>query len=97
MGTIKTAELRDDNGFPIVIVPNVGLPNLADAAAKSTRGHLFGLNKDNAASALRMLADQIDADEVIPQEIIDATKATCGDFVFRTLTFTFAEKHKADA
>lgn len=87
-----TVTLPDNHGFPHAAAERGDVPNLAVLAAKRVGRHSFGVTKDGAATALRLLADQIAAEIVLPQEMVDATTASVDDFTVRTLTFTFAVK-----
>ena len=50
----------------------------------------FGINSENTAAQLRKLADLIDAKLVLPQEVIEVTKATGDDFTMTWLTLQYA-------
>jgi len=50
----------------------------------------FGIDSENTAAQLRKLADLIDAKLVLPQEVIEVTKATGDDFTMTWLTLQYA-------
>lgn len=90
----ETVTLRGNNGFPVAVAPKGDLPNLADVAATRCGDLGFGITRENAGAALRLLADQLDAGTVLPQRLVDATETTVDEFTLHTLTFVFAVKHE---
>jgi len=99
--TEETKTLNAGGGFPVAVAKST-IPNLVDLAAqRSNTGqndewYGFALNRENTVKALRRLADELEANRILPQEMSDSTRATVDDFVIRTLTFTFAVRHTGE-
>lgn len=96
MSELETVALYGEGKFPLAVARKSGLPNIAEMSAKAHGHFSFGVNRENTAAALRLLADQIDAGAVVPQSMTDSTTAEGDDFVLRTVTFVFVEQHQPD-
>lgn len=61
-------------------------------ATASAGGYLFGMDKVQAVTALRALADAIETGKVLPQSLEYSQKISTADFAMRELTVSYAEK-----
>ena len=65
-----------------------------DAALKSsTTRHAFGVDRLAAITALRELADAIEARTALPQEIVTTETVTIDDFAMTTLSVKYAPRN----
>lgn len=70
--------------------------NLAEMAAKPTRPEGgFGFGLKNAPAMLRYLADEIDAQRILLEDVTETAKAKRDDFVHHTLVFFFGVRRPA--
>jgi hypothetical protein len=55
----------------------------------SAPAYQFGLQREKVAGALRRLADEVDAGDILPQEMSDTTSSSVGDYVLRKVFIKF--------
>lgn len=90
MNDPKVVALYADGQFPVAFT------NVAEMSAKPIGKFGFGISKNNAADALRALADAIEAGKAITQKVTHSTHATVDDFVMHHIAVTFAASRAAE-
>lgn len=70
--------------------------NAAECADRAGK-HAFGLNETKAAAALRKLADDIEAGNVVLHSLSTCTHATHEEFVIREVVLEVLEEYPAAA
>ena len=88
----KTTTLHDEKGRPLAIC------NIAEASAHNLNGtgFPFGIDRDNAAASLRLLAGAIEAGDAILTDVRHITRADPDDFTEQTVMVKFVAKRPTE-